>query len=56
MLLFSFTGLLLFRLAARRLFQLLFHEPPRSTLAVYPHCPLSVGSNQLSGVTQLPDR
>jgi len=31
MLLFSLSGLLLFRFATRVLFALLFHEPPRNT-------------------------
>jgi hypothetical protein len=54
MLLFSFDGLLLFQFAARRLFQLLFQPPPRSTLSAYPYYPLSVGSNQLSGCSHIP--
>lgn len=54
MLLFSFVGLLLFRLATRRLFQLLFQLPPRSTLSACPHYPLSVGSNQVSGCSHIP--
>lgn len=34
LLLFSLEGLFLLRLAARRLFSLLFHEPPRTTRAL----------------------
>ena len=36
-LLFVFVGLLLLRLAARTLFQLLFQLPPRSTFVACPH-------------------